>query len=53
MNAGKGKCLVIGHRGAMGYAPENTLASFELALKMGVDAVECDVHLSKEGNLIV
>lgn len=48
-----GGCIVIGHRGAMGYAPENTLASFELALKMGVDAVECDVHLSREGTVIV
>jgi glycerophosphoryl diester phosphodiesterase len=48
-----GRPLVMGHRGAMGYAPENTMASFELAYKMGVDAVELDVHLSKDGHLVV
>lgn len=42
------KFLLIGHRGAMGYAPENTLKSFEIAIKDGVDAVECDVHLTKD-----
>ncbi|HOW28754.1 MAG TPA: glycerophosphodiester phosphodiesterase family protein [Elusimicrobiota bacterium] len=45
--------FVIGHRGAMGYAPENTLASYTLAWKMGVDAVECDVHLSRDGRIVV
>jgi glycerophosphoryl diester phosphodiesterase len=40
---------VIGHRGAGGLAPENTLPSFELALALGADAVECDVHLSADG----
>ncbi|MBI4395974.1 MAG: hypothetical protein HY548_02690 [Elusimicrobia bacterium] len=44
---------VVGHRGAMGYAPENTLASFELGWKMGADALECDVHLSKDRRLVV
>lgn len=47
------KTLIIGHRGAMGHAPENTRASFEAGLRLGVDAVECDVHLSKEGRLVV
>ncbi len=47
------KTMVIGHRGAMGYAPENTSASFELGWRMGADAVECDVHLSKDGRLVV
>lgn len=48
-----GRPLVMGHRGAMGHRPENTMASFELAREMGADAVECDVHLSKDGHLIV
>jgi glycerophosphoryl diester phosphodiesterase len=46
-------CLIIGHRGAMGHAPENTSASFALGLRLGADAVECDVHLSKDGRLVV
>lgn len=48
-----GRPLVMGHRGAMGYAPENTMASFKLAAEMGVDAVELDVHLSSDGHLMV
>ncbi len=47
------KTLVVAHRGGAALAPENTLAAFENALKLGVDMVECDVHLSKEGELIV
>ncbi|KZE70455.1 glycerophosphodiester phosphodiesterase [Paenibacillus elgii] len=45
--------IVIGHRGAAGEAPENTLASFELALRQGADAIELDVHLSADGEVIV
>jgi glycerophosphoryl diester phosphodiesterase len=48
-----GQPLIVGHRGAMGYAPENTFAAYELALTMGVDAVECDVHLSADGVPVV
>ena len=44
--------LVIGHRGAAGLAPENTLASFRRAVELGVDAVELDVHVV-EGELVV
>src|SRR5205814_885143 len=44
---------VVGHRGAAGLAPENTLPSYERALACGVDAVECDVHLSKDGVPVV
>jgi len=35
---------IIGHRGAAAHAPENTLASFALALAQGADAIECDIH---------
>lgn len=44
--------LVIGHRGAAGHRPENTLASVSHALALGVDAVEIDVRLA-DGALIV
>lgn len=44
--------LCIGHRGAMGYAPENTLLAMRTALEMGVDWIELDVHLVA-GELIV
>lgn len=39
-----GECLIVGHRGAAGLAPENTLPGFELAARLGVDAIELDVH---------
>lgn len=45
--------LVVGHRGAPSRAPENTMASFEAALAIGVDAIELDVHLSLDGHLVV
>ena len=41
--------LVIGHRGAAGHAPENTLPSFEAARSLGVQEVELDVRLSRDG----
>ena len=47
------RVLVMGHRGARGLAPENTIASFESARKIGVDCVELDVHVSKDDHLIV
>ena len=45
--------LKIGHRGAKGYVAENTLASFEKALELNVDAIELDVHLSSDGKILV
>lgn len=45
--------LVIGHRGAAGYAPENTMSSFRKGKQLGADWLECDVHLSADGHLIV
>lgn len=44
---------IVGHRGAAGIAPENTLASFQKALDLGVAAIELDVHLSKDNELVV
>jgi glycerophosphoryl diester phosphodiesterase len=45
--------LKIGHRGAKGYEPENTLIAFEKAIDLKVDGVELDVHLSSDGILMV
>ena len=45
--------LKIGHRGAKGYAAENTLASFEKALDFNVDGIELDVHMSSDGHIVV
>jgi len=45
--------LKIGHRGACGYEPENTLASFSRALELGVDMVEFDVHICRSGEPVV
>jgi glycerophosphoryl diester phosphodiesterase len=44
---------VTGHRGAAGLEPENTLRSFQRALNLGVDAIELDVHLTKDQHLVV
>lgn len=45
--------LVIGHRGAPGYRPEHSRSSYELALAMGVDAVEPDIVATGDGVLVV
>jgi glycerophosphoryl diester phosphodiesterase len=45
--------IIIGHRGACGYRPEHTLASYELAIEMGADYIEPDVVSTKDGILIV
>lgn len=44
---------VIAHRGASAYAPENTMAAFELAVELGVDEVETDVQFTKDGKLLL
>lgn len=49
----RGDMKVIGHRGAAGCAPENTLAAFQKALDMGVSMVELDVQCCKSGELVV
>ena len=44
---------VFAHRGASAYAPENTLEAFEVAAAMGADGVELDIHMTKDGELVV
>jgi len=44
---------VIGHRGVKGIAPENSLSGFKKAVELGIDGVEMDVHLTKDGKLVV
>ena len=43
--------LVVAHRGADAVAPENTMEAYRLAVEMGADAVELDVHLTADGKL--
>ena len=43
----------IGHRGASAYAPEHTIASYDLALEMGADYIEQDLQLTSDGVLVV
>lgn len=45
--------LLIGHRGAKAYEPENTLKSFKKGVKLGANAIEFDVRLSKDGTPVV
>ena len=46
------KPLVIGHRGASGYLPEHTLASYKKAIEMGADFIEPDLVVTKDGELV-
>ena len=45
--------MVIAHRGASSYAPENTFAAFDLALQMGIRHIELDVQLTCDGHIVV
>ncbi len=45
--------IKVGHRGAAGYCPENTFASFNKALSLGVDYLETDIQMTKDGKLVV
>jgi glycerophosphoryl diester phosphodiesterase len=45
--------MVIAHRGASSYAPENTLAAFDLALRMGARHLELDVDFTSDGHIVV
>ena len=44
--------LVIAHRGASGYAPENTLAAFKRAIALGATFIETDLQLSRDARLV-
>jgi glycerophosphoryl diester phosphodiesterase len=45
--------LIVGHRGARNLWPENSLEGFRRTLDLGIDGVELDVHLSRDGELVV
>ncbi len=45
--------IIHAHRGASGYAPENTLPAFEKAVELGTDAIECDIHMTSDGYIVV
>jgi glycerophosphoryl diester phosphodiesterase len=45
--------MVLAHRGASGYAPEHTLEAIRVALEQGADAIEADVHLSRDGHVVL
>lgn len=44
---------IFAHRGASGYAPENTLEAFALAMEQGADGIELDVQMTRDGELVV
>ncbi|MFE8697359.1 glycerophosphodiester phosphodiesterase [Cytobacillus sp. FJAT-53684] len=44
--------IIIGHRGASAYAPEHTLASYQLAQEFGADYIEIDLQMTKDGILV-
>jgi glycerophosphoryl diester phosphodiesterase len=45
--------MVVGHRGASGYAPENTMAAFRIAHEQTADMVELDVYMSADGHVVI
>lgn len=47
------KPIIIAHRGASGYAPENTMAAFRLAVDQGADGIELDLRQTADGHLVV
>jgi glycerophosphoryl diester phosphodiesterase len=49
----KNQHIIVGHRGAGGLAPENTLAAIKVGLDNKVDRIEIDVHQSKDGRIVV
>lgn len=53
MHRNAGRVEVIAHRGASAYAPEHTYAAYDLALAMGADRLELDVHPAADGQLVV
>ena len=53
MHRNAGRVEVIAHRGASAYAPEHTYAAYDLALEMGADRLELDIHPLADGELVV
>lgn len=47
------KSLVISHRGANRYAPQNTLPAFQKSVELGADGFETDVHITKDGKVVL
>ena len=47
------KSLIIAHRGANKYAPQNTLPAFKRAYELGCDGFETDVHITKDGKIVI
>ena len=47
------KCVILAHRGASGYAPENTLASFYKAIELGAQGIETDLQKTKDGVIVL
>jgi glycerophosphoryl diester phosphodiesterase len=45
--------MVLAHRGASGYAPDNTITAIRLAVEQGADAIEADVHLTRDGHPVL
>lgn len=45
--------LIFAHRGSSAEAPENTMAAFRLAVEQGADGLELDIHMSRDGHLVV
>lgn len=45
--------IVYAHRGASGYAPENTMAAFQKAVELGSCGIECDVQMTRDGYLVI
>ncbi|SFA77686.1 MULTISPECIES: glycerophosphodiester phosphodiesterase family protein [unclassified Bacillus (in: firmicutes)] len=45
--------IKVGHRGAAGLSPENTFASFDKAMEHGMEYIELDIHMTKDGHLVV
>lgn len=44
--------IIVANRGAMGYAPENTISAFKMAIELGADALELDLRQTKDGVLV-
>ncbi|TDL55623.1 glycerophosphodiester phosphodiesterase [Paenibacillus dendritiformis] len=53
MNRGLANMFIFAHRGASGYAPENTMAAFRAAIDRGCAGIELDIQQTKDGRLVI